>query len=574
MEQPLKPLAGVAARPPLSVRGVIDRTFRHRSGRVISLGRLALATTLFIAILLDSSQPRRYPVEGYAILFAYILFAASYLAATWSRWWLEFRAAGTARAIDIAFFGVMVFLTEGYTSPFFTFSVFLLLCATIKGGREATVRTAIVVVILYFAAGAAANAYSDDFDASRYLIRGTYLSVVSILLIWFAMNELGRVAGAATESALARPSGPEPPIRAALEHAARETGSERLIFAWRDQEEPWTHVATLESGRFAEERHAPGTFGDLAAPALGKAPFLFDTARGLALASGPSRPQLTALAAPIDPDFASSHAVGSGIAIPVEAERHSGLILALDVPGLCSDDLTTAARIAGTVSAALGRAAMIQLTQEAAETRTRLSLARDLHDNVAQLLAGTALRLEGIRASAERGGGVAGEIEALQAQLAGEQRDLRGFIHRLRGGSGGDPACPDLQPGIATLADRLAEQWAVRIAFAPGAVPIGGPPELAHEIHQLIREAVANAVRHGRARVVRITLEPAGGAVRLAVADDGCGFASHGVGEQAGAASRPWSLEERVAALGGRLHLASSAEGTSIRIDLPVGACS
>ncbi len=108
------------------------------SGRVIALGRLMLATLFMVALMIDVSQPVQAPTETYELLLLYQLFAAVIALATWNNWWLDAKLAGPAHAVDIALFTVLVFVTEGYTSPFFVFFVFLLLSAAIRWGWKET----------------------------------------------------------------------------------------------------------------------------------------------------------------------------------------------------------------------------------------------------------------------------------------------------------------------------------------------------------------------------------------------------------------------------------------------------
>jgi signal transduction histidine kinase len=82
----------------------------------------------------------------------------------------------------------------------------------------------------------------------------------------------------------------------------------------------------------------------------------------------------------------------------------------------------------------------------------------------------------------------------------------------------------------------------------------------------LLREAVANAVRHGGADRVDVGLSVARGQVELSVADNGSGFAaSDGVAEL-----EPWSLKERVERAHGSLRLDSAPGSTNVRISLPL----
>jgi signal transduction histidine kinase len=255
----------------------------------------------------------------------------------------------------------------------------------------------------------------------------------------------------------------------------------------------------------------------------------------------------------------------------VATDAHEGVIFAADIPGLCSDDLAIAEHLGEEISAAFHRAATVEISEEAAAARTRLSFARDLHDSVIQLLAGTSFRLEGIRKSAAAGRAVDAEVDALQQELSVEQRDLRGFIRQLRDGSA-RAASPGVCETLRGLLDRMARQWNAqcRLIRCPEALRI--PPQLEHDVHQLVREGIANAVRHGKAGEISISLDAGDTGLSLIVADNGLGFSVQQGGGEVGAAQKPWSLNERVRELGGSLTLYSSPNGSRITISLPFGA--
>ena len=82
--------------------------------------------------------------------------------------------------------------------------------------------------------------------------------------------------------------------------------------------------------------------------------------------------------------------------------------------------------------------------------------------------------------------------------------------------------------------------------------------------YRIVQESLTNVARHARARkcAVRLSLEP--GALRLEVADDGCGFSGGriGVGLQA--------MRERAAELGGTCEITSTpGRGTTVSARLP-----
>ncbi|WP_431473666.1 sensor histidine kinase [Ornithinimicrobium sp. W1665] len=77
-----------------------------------------------------------------------------------------------------------------------------------------------------------------------------------------------------------------------------------------------------------------------------------------------------------------------------------------------------------------------------------------------------------------------------------------------------------------------------------------------HTLLRIVREAVTNAARHGRAEVVRVELRGDGGARLLRVCDDGVGFDVDGAVQQRTGYGLV-SIGERARALPGTLDIAS-----------------
>jgi signal transduction histidine kinase len=91
------------------------------------------------------------------------------------------------------------------------------------------------------------------------------------------------------------------------------------------------------------------------------------------------------------------------------------------------------------------------------------------------------------------------------------------------------------------------------------------PTRLHFDAHQLIREAVANAVRHAGAKNVSIRVGGEKDEVTLDVINDG---ASYPRGARRN--PMPGSLQERVEAAGGRLDLSRGMGVTKVSIALPI----
>ncbi len=74
---------------------------------------------------------------------------------TWCSWWYDARLAGPAHAVDIVIFTLTGALTDGHTSPYFAFFMFVMLSAAIRWGWRATALTAVLLALLFTITGSA-----------------------------------------------------------------------------------------------------------------------------------------------------------------------------------------------------------------------------------------------------------------------------------------------------------------------------------------------------------------------------------------------------------------------------------
>jgi hypothetical protein len=149
-----------------------------------------LAILFLAAIWLDRTQPAQAPAATYTVLSFYVILAIALAIVSWSSWWFDARLARHAHLVDIAVFTLVVFTTDGYTSPFFLFFVFILLASAIRWGWRETALTAIALIALYLLAGLiAAVGIDGDFEIQRFVIRSGHLIILSAILIWFGVNQ-------------------------------------------------------------------------------------------------------------------------------------------------------------------------------------------------------------------------------------------------------------------------------------------------------------------------------------------------------------------------------------------------
>jgi len=553
---------------------MIQQAFQHHSARVIALSRAALASFFTLALWLESTQTQAPGRATFLLLLCYSVWAIGNLAATWNSWWRESRLSPYAHLIDLAVFTLLVFLTEGYTSPFFTFFVFLVLSASIRWGWREALLTTVVVVLLFLGASfiATMSMGIESFEVERFVVRGANLIVLSFMIIWLGVNRPG-FKGGSTSGTIEEADAQGPPARQAMEFAAAHLGASRILLAWSEPEEPWLNVWSLEVGHLEKERHGPTAFPDLVDERVVGGPFIFDVRQRRALFRSGRRRLASTTNDTVDAAFAVRFNLGPGLAIPFEAAGYEGWLFASSVPGLCSDDLAIAADVGEQVSVAFERYALFDAYQESAASRSRLLLARDLHDSVVQFLAGMSLKIQSLTRDRADTDPLKQNLDDLQHQLADEQEDLRKLLLALR-----EPSAPAgsvlLTEHLLLLAKRLEQQWGVHceVGVDPKDFVIERPFQ--QEIELLVREAVANAVKHGSAQRVSLKFTGSDKQLRLQLSDDGIGFPDPGSFDDSDLRTGtmgPRSLYDRVQALGGSMQLSSHAgAGSQIMVQFPM----
>lgn len=517
-----------------------------------------LATLFLLAIGLDPSQPAHAPpAVTYGLLGVYVLFAAAIIGLTWDNWRRDARLAGPAHAIDILLFTSLVLLTEGYTSPFYPFFMFLLLSAAIRWGWHATALTAILLTLLYLVAGLLVLVSGEPLLLYRFVVRTGHLVILSMILIWFGANQRPMHGRRLDRDAFPQPSLDESPFETGLRAAMQRVGASNGTFVWRDEGRHELTGLSIQGGDLS-----PATLPDQ--PGIGM-PFLYNLAEDRALKKDEAHNLVEFSASEaILPSSANSLALNEGLAIPIRSDRGEGILFLDRVPGLAIDHIDLGEQIAGDVASHLQRHALLRAVEEGAEARSRLTLARDLHDSVVQFLAGAAFRLEAMKRSRQSGRDIEPELDELKQLMMQEQHELRSFITALR--SGPMVALNDFAKELRALAERLSLQWDISCQFSAPPAEMMIPARLRLDAQHLMREAVANAVRHARARSVTVELKTGDQELKLEFSNDGAIFP-----KRDGRLEMPASIHERVAQAGGALDVARGMGVTVMTISLPIG---
>ncbi len=206
-----------------------------------------------------------------------------------------------------------------------------------------------------------------------------------------------------------------------------------------------------------------------------------------------------------------------------------------------------------------------------AQEAERRHLARELHDELGQVLTAVRLHLLAIRQDADarrRADALGSAVEAVDGAL----QWVRNLSVSLR------PAVLDdlgLLPALRWFVDRQAGAAGLE-AKVSGHLPEGRIPADVQVIgFRVAQEAITNAVRHAKAAHLAVEVRLRDATLELAVRDDGVGFSVADAMDRAlsGQSLGLLGMQERVALVQGTVTVESQpAGGTTVRAYLPVGA--
>lgn len=204
-----------------------------------------------------------------------------------------------------------------------------------------------------------------------------------------------------------------------------------------------------------------------------------------------------------------------------------------------------------------------------AQEEERKQISRELHDEVAQILAGINVRLASLRERAAIGN------QGLQQSIAKTQRLVKEsveVVHRyareLR------PALLDdlgLIPALRSYIRDLPGRNGLRVQLTtfPEVETLDSSRRTV--LFRVAQEALTNVARHARARSAQVRMRKLAAGVRLEIHDDGRSFAAaHALASSSVKRLGLLGMRERVEMMGGTFTISSVAgQGTTVRAEIP-----
>ena len=202
-----------------------------------------------------------------------------------------------------------------------------------------------------------------------------------------------------------------------------------------------------------------------------------------------------------------------------------------------------------------------------AQEDERKRIARDLHDELGQLLTGLRLKLEAVRRLCENHEELCGKID--ESQLLAKQIDvgIDFLAWELR------PAALD-DLGLRAALEKYVREWSHYAGVSAELIGSGirkerFAPEAETNLYRIVQEALNNTHKHAKAKNVEVIFDKREDSIVLIIADNGRGFDPlDKLNRDAGIGLI--GMQERAALIGGTLEIESAPdEGTTIFVRVP-----
>jgi signal transduction histidine kinase len=193
----------------------------------------------------------------------------------------------------------------------------------------------------------------------------------------------------------------------------------------------------------------------------------------------------------------------------------------------------------------------------------RASIARDLHDTLAQGYAGITLQLEAAQQTIGRDPDRAGALLNEALQLVRHSRHESHLSIDILRSLSRDHRLDEL---VSRCVHQLRAGSQARIDQQISGEPIQLSYTMVNNLFRIVQEALANAVHHARARAIVVKVEYRRHGVLIEVKDDGRGFNPACVPGPEEGHFGLIGMRERCAAINARLDVQSAPGGTVVRV--------
>ena len=559
--------------------------------RILALARVLLAVSSLLAIYFEPIAPRQYASVTLLLFVLYCGHSVALLVLLRTRAEISDRFAILVHVGDLLWPTAISLFTNGVDSLFFFYFSYALLAAAFRWGMRATLATTITVIsVMVLEAnlllGPLRSLIVSRFNLNGFILRETYVAIFGILVGYLAESEKRRRAEALSVAQVSGKARVDAGLKGTMQGAlqellalfdgyalmlmASEPGSEQ-VYMWRAKRSSDSEEVVF-SGRQLDAAEGQRYFFPMPERCVAAAWRDGQVASAVALDENGSR--MHKQKAMLGAGFVTQHPyqlllVGSALGVP--GVRVRLFVFEPRLGGLVETQLRILQDLINSVAPAVHNVYLLRRLRSRAAAAERGRVARELHDGVVQSLHAIAFRLYALRTTQSIDEGERSqELTEIQQLVQNETTNLRALIRQL------EPL--DFDPRhLLDFLSRMIEQFrydtGIGAKFVCDLTEVALSARTCRELAGIVREALANVLKHSGAQNVLVRLGVQSDSCLLTIEDDGRGFEFAGRmshNELKSSRRGPLVIKERVRAIGGELAIESSpGQGARLEIKFP-----
>ncbi len=559
--------------------------------RILAAARLLLAVSSLLAIYFQPIAPRQYESIALILFILYCGHSVALLVLLSKRDEISDRFALLVHVGDLLWPTAISLFTNGVDSLFFFYFSFALLASAFRWGMRATLATTITVITIMvleanLLLGPLRKFIISMFSLNGFILRETYVAIFGILVGYLAESEKRRRAEALSITRISSKARVDAGLKGTLHATLQEllglfdayalmlTASEpgfEQVYMWRAKRSSDSQEAIL-SARQLDAAEGQRYFFSMPERCVAAAWRDGEVESVVALDENGSR--LTKEKCVLGAGFVTQHPyhlllVGSVSSVPGVQVRL--FLFEPKLGGLLETQLRILQDLINSVGPAVHNVYLLRRLRSRAAAAERGRVARELHDGVVQSLHAIAFRLYALRTTQPTSEGErTQELTEIQQLVQNETTNLRALIRQL------EPL--DFDPRhLLDFLSRMIEQYrydtGISAKFVCDLTEVGLSARTCRELAGIVREALANVLKHSGAQNVLVRLGVQRDAHLLTIEDDGRGFEFSGRmshRELKNSRRGPLVIKERVRAIGGELAIESNpGQGARLEIKFP-----
>ena len=534
--------------------------------RMVNSMRLVLAISALLAFVTDS---RSFPDHGGSV---WLLFAA-YVAHSLLLYVLALLNRPVAQSkwmhwLDVAWYTAFVALMGDSRSLLFLFFFFAILTSSFRWGFEEGARVTVAATALFIATAFLVDAQADW---PRLLLRSSFLLALGYISAHWGESKVAlnrQLALLRDVSQLSNPRfGVDHTMTRVLDKTRTFFNAKSCVLILRDKETGACQVRSIRAGQSKQSIYAESINAKTAEPLLALPPqqlVTYSHPRWL-MSHWPLRSRMAHDPATSMGEHLTDLLEGkSFISAPVSLRRSTGRIYVVtEKNGSNKADVHFLSHIVAQSFPVIENIELVDRMASEAASQERQKIALDIHDRAVQPYIGLTLGLSAVRNKAERDNPLLDDIDKLSVMARQAIEDLRHYAGTFRRNKGQrNTQEPIYTAALQQQTDQVKALYGVDIAVE-AATNLQINDRMTAEVLQIVREGLSNICRHTLAQFGALKLQRSAGWLHIQI-------------ENAGAnapvpAFSPRSITERVASLGGLVHVQSDADGyTSVQIQIPV----